>query len=307
MTKNTLTIATRDSALALWQTKHVAAAIEAQTDLKTRLLPMTTEGDRRLEVTLSKLGGKGLFLKELEQAMLAGEADIAVHSMKDVPAGMPADFQICAVLERADASDAFVSNHYRSLDDLPDGAIVGTSSLRRQAQLLSLRPDLQVKPLRGNVNSRLKKLDDGQYAAIILASAGLIRLGFDDRIAARLQAPQWLPAVSQGAIGVECLAGNDELAEALSVLSHNDTQLCIRAERALNLTLEGSCSVAIGAYAEALADHSIHLKAAVFSPDGEQVLTAQQQGYDPESLGQLVAEDLLSQGAREVLALSEQA
>ena len=143
--------------------------------------------------------------------------------------------------------------------------------------------------------------------AIILASAGLIRLGFDDRIAARLQAPQWLPAVSQGAIGVECLAGNDELAEALSVLSHNDTQLCIRAERALNLTLEGSCSVAIGAYAEALADHSIHLKAAVFSPDGEQVLTAQQQGYDPESLGQLVAEDLLSQGAREVLALSEQA
>ncbi len=307
MTKKILTIATRDSALALWQTKHVAAAIEARTDYQTKLLPMTTEGDRRLEVTLSKLGGKGLFLKELEQAMLAGDADIAVHSMKDVPAAMPDDFQICAVLERADASDAFVSNHYQSLDELPDGAVVGTSSLRRQAQLLSLRPDLQVKPLRGNVNSRLQKLDDGQYAAIILASAGLIRLGFEDRIADRLTAPQWLPAVSQGAIGVECLADNKSLAEDLAVLSHTDTYLCIRAERALNLTLEGSCSVAIGAYAEALADHSIQLKAAVFSPDGEQVLTAQQQGYDPESLGKVVAEDLLSQGAKDVLALSEQA
>ena len=307
MNKNTLTIATRDSALALWQTKHVAAAIEAQTNFKTQLLPMTTEGDRRLEVTLNKIGGKGLFLKELEQSMLAGEADIAVHSMKDVPADMPKEFQICAVLERADASDAVVSNHYQSLDELPEGAIVGTSSLRRQAQLLSVRPDLQVKPLRGNVNTRLQKLDDGQYVAIILASAGLIRLGFEDRIASRLTAPQWLPAVSQGAIGIECLGDNHELAEALSVLSHGDTRLCIRAERALNLTLEGSCSVAIGAYAEALADHSIHLKAAVFSPDGEQVLTAQQQGYDPESLGQVVAEDLLSQGAKDVLALSEQA
>lgn len=307
MTKKILTLATRDSALVLWQTKHVAAAIEARTDYRTQLLPMTTEGDRRLEVTLSKLGGKGLFLKELEQAMLAGEANIAVHSMKDVPADMPDDFLICAVLERADASDAFVSNHYQSLDDLPDGAVVGTSSLRRQAQLLSLRPDLQIKPLRGNVNSRLQKLDDGQYAAIILASAGLIRLGFEDRIASRLTAPQWLPAVSQGAIGVECLANNGQLAEELSVLSHADTHLCIRAERALNLTLEGSCSVAIGAYAEALSDHSIHLKAAVFSPDGEQVLNAQQQGYDPESLGRVVAEDLLSQGAKEILALSEQA
>ncbi|KAA3639811.1 MAG: hydroxymethylbilane synthase [Proteobacteria bacterium] len=307
MNKKILTIATRDSALAIWQSKHVAAAIEAQTDFKTQLLPMTTEGDRRLEVTLSKLGGKGLFLKELEQAMLAKEADIAVHSMKDVPAAMPPEFQICAVLQRADASDAFVSNHYNALEELPDGAVVGTSSLRRQAQLLSVRPDLQVKPLRGNVNSRLQKLDDGQYAAIILASAGLIRLGFAERIAARLTTPQWLPAVSQGAIGVECLASNVELAEALSVLNHEDTLLSVRAERALNLTLEGSCSVAIGAYAEALADHSIHLKAAVFSPDGEQVLTAQQQGYDPESLGQVVAEDLLAQGAKKVLALSEQA
>lgn len=306
MTKKTLIIATRESALALWQTKHVAAAIEAQTDFKTQLLPMTTEGDQRLEVTLNKIGGKGLFLKELEQSMLAGEADIAVHSMKDVPANMPDGFQICAVLERADCSDAFVSNSYQNLADLPKGAVVGTSSLRRQAQLLALRPDLQVRPLRGNVNSRLQKLDDGQYQAIILASAGLIRLGFNDRIRDRLQPPQWLPAVSQGAIGIECLADNHALAEKLAVLSDAATLKCIRAERALNLTLEGSCSVAIGAHAEALADHSLHLQAAVFSPDGEQVLTAKQQGYDPESLGQCVAEDLLAQGAKAVLELSYQ-
>src|SRR5690606_12847162 len=290
----------------LWQSEFVAAAIEAQTDYKTQLLPMTTEGDRRLEVTLSKLGGKGLFLKELEQSMLAGEADIAVHSMKDVPAKMPQEFQVCAVLKRADASDAFGSNNYDTLLDLPKGATVGTSSLRRQAQLLALRPDLDVRPLRGNVNSRLENLDAGQYQAIILASAGLLRLGFDDRINSRLQPPQWLPAVSQGAIGVECLADNDELAAALSVLSDTDTLHCIRAERALNLTLEGSCSVAIGAYAEALADHSLHLKAAVFSPDGEQILMASQQGYNPELLGQYVAEDLLKQGAKEVLELSNQ-
>ncbi len=306
MKKKTLTIATRDSALALWQSEFVAAAIEAQTGYQTQLLPMTTEGDRRLEVTLSKLGGKGLFLKELEQSMLAGEADIAVHSMKDVPAKMPVEFQLCAVLKRADASDAFVSNNYENLLDLPKGAVVGTSSLRRQAQLLALRPDLEVRPLRGNVNSRLQKLDDGRYQAIILASAGLIRLGFDDRIRSRLQAPLWLPAVSQGAIGIECLADNDELAAALAVLSDADTLQCIRAERALNLTLEGSCSVAIGAYAEALADHSIHLQAAVFSPDGEQILTAKQQGYDPELLGKYVAEDLLKQGAKAVLELSNQ-
>lgn len=301
--KKTITIATRESALAMWQSEYVAAIIEEKTSFKTQLLPMTTEGDQRLEVTLNKIGGKGLFLKELEQSMLAGESDIAVHSMKDVPADMPEEFQICAVFPRADESDAFVSNQFSKLDELPQNAVVGTSSLRRQAQLLSLRPDLRVKPLRGNVNSRLQKLDDGGYDAIILASAGLQRLGFDDRIKSRLTAPEWLPAVSQGAVGIECLSDNHELAAVLSELADDKTWQCVRAERALNLKLEGSCSVAIGALAEYHIDDTISLKAGVFSPDGEQTITARQQGYDPVKLGDYVAEELLAQGARAVLDL----
>ncbi len=301
--KKTITIATRESALALWQSNYVASIIEAKTAYKTQLLPMTTEGDQRLEVTLNKIGGKGLFLKELEQSMLAGHADIAVHSMKDVPANLPEDFQICTVFPRADESDAFVSNLYSDLMSLPTGSVVGTSSLRRQAQLLSLRPDLDIQPLRGNVNSRLQKLDDGQYAAIILASAGLIRLGFDERIKSRLVAPEWLPAVSQGAVGIECLQSNQELADVLTELTDHKTWQCVRAERALNLKLEGSCSVAIGALANYHIDDTISLKAGVFSPDGVQVITARQQGYDPIELGQYVAMDLLSQGAKEILAL----
>lgn len=303
--KKTITIATRESALAMWQSQYVAELIEAKTAFKTQLLPMTTEGDQRLEVTLNKIGGKGLFLKELEQSMLAGEADIAVHSMKDVPADLPNEFQICAVFPRADESDAFVSNRYQKLSDLPQKAVVGTSSLRRQAQLLSLRPDLDIQPLRGNVNSRLQKLDDGQYDAIILASAGLQRLGFEDRINSRLTAPEWLPAVSQGAIGIECLHDNDQLAAALSVLSDPATWQCIRAERALNLKLNGSCSVAIGALATYHLDDTIALEAGVFSPDGTQTITAKQQGYDPQQLGEYVANDLLEQGAAAVLALAD--
>ncbi len=303
--KKTITIATRESALAMWQSEYVAAIIEQKTDYKTRLLPMTTEGDQRLEVTLNKIGGKGLFLKELEQSMLAGEADIAVHSMKDVPADMPEEFQICAVFPRADESDAFVSNHYSKLAEIPKNAVVGTSSLRRQSQLLSLRPDLQVKPLRGNVNSRLQKLDNGDYDAIILASAGLQRLGFDERIKSRLTAPEWLPAVSQGAVGIECLADNDELAAVMKTLADHNTWHCVRAERALNLKLEGSCSVAIGALAEYHVDDTISLKAGVFSPDGKQTITAKQQGYDPIKLGDYVAEQLLAQGARKILDMGE--
>ncbi|TDR20540.1 hydroxymethylbilane synthase [Marinicella litoralis] len=303
--KKTITIATRESALAMWQSKYVAAIIEAKTDYKTQLLPMTTEGDQRLEVTLNKIGGKGLFLKELEQSMLAGESDIAVHSMKDVPADLPAEFQICAVFPRADESDAFVSNRYEKLTDLPQGAVVGTSSLRRQAQLLSLRPDLIINPLRGNVNSRLQKLDDGLYDAIILASAGLKRLGFDDRIKSRLTAPKWLPAVSQGAVGIECLKQNDELAAVLSALADEKTWQCVRAERSLNLKLNGSCSVAIGALASYHLDDTISLKAGVYSPDGSQSITARQQGYDPVKLGEYVANKLLDQGATEILALAE--
>lgn len=302
--KKTITIATRESALALWQSHFVADIIEANTPYKTALLPMTTEGDQRLEVTLNKIGGKGLFLKELEQAMLAGEADIAVHSMKDVPADMPEEFQICAVFQRADESDAFVSNTYDQLDQLPQGAVVGTSSLRRQAQLLAARPDLKVRPLRGNVNSRLQKLDDGGYDAIILASAGLQRLGFDERIKSRLTAPDWLPAVSQGAVGIECLNDNHDLAAALKQLADIKTWQCVKAERALNLKLEGSCSVAIGALAEYHADNTLSLKAGVYSPDGKQSIVTQQQGYDPDELGQYVAEELLSQGARAILDLA---
>ncbi len=303
--KKTITIATRESALAMWQSEYVAAIIEQQTDYKTRLLPMTTEGDQRLEVTLNKIGGKGLFLKELEQSMLAGQADIAVHSMKDVPADLPQEFQICAVFPRADESDAFVSNEFQQLSELPQGAVVGTSSLRRQAQLLSLRPDLNIQPLRGNVNSRLQKLDDGQYDAIILASAGLIRLGFDDRIKSRLTAPEWLPAVAQGAVGIECLKGNNELAGVLEALADEKTWQCVRAERALNLKLNGSCSVAIGAFATYHLDDTIALKAAVFSPDGTTSIAAKQQGYDAEKLGAHVAEKLLEQGAQRILAMAD--
>jgi hydroxymethylbilane synthase len=266
---------------------------------------MTTEGDQRLEVTLNKIGGKGLFLKELEQSILAGQADIAVHSMKDVPANLPDEFQICAVFSRADESDAFVSNYYRQLSDLPQAAVVGTSSLRRQAQLLSLRPDLDIQPLRGNVNSRLQKLDDGLYDAIILASAGLIRLGFDARIESRLTAPDWLPAVSQGAVGIECLKTNQALAAVLSDLADHQTWQCVRAERALNRKLNGSCSVAIGALANYHIDDTISLKAGVFSPDGVQTITARQQGYDPVELGEYVADDLLAQGAKAILALAD--
>mgnify|MGYP000592648082 FL=1 len=303
MTK-TLTIATRESNLAMWQTNYVAALIEQHTEYSTKLLPMTTEGDQRLEVSLNKIGGKGLFLKELEQSMQVGESDIAVHSMKDVPAVLPEGFIICTVFPRADAADAFVSNNYKQLSDLPQGAVVGTSSLRRQSQLLALRPDLDVQPLRGNVNSRLAKLDGGQYDAIILAAAGLERLGFDDRIVSRLMAPEWLPAVSQGAIGIECLSKRQDVIEALADLNDHDTWQAVQAERALNAGLEGSCSVAIGAYAQCV-DDEVHIQAAVFSPDGEQTLQAQTQNKDPIVAGTAVANTLLAAGAKAILDLAD--
>lgn len=299
-----ITIATRKSALAMWQTQYAAQVIEQTTQLSTKLLPLTTEGDRRLEVSLNKIGGKGLFLKELEQAMLNKTADIAVHSMKDVPADLPEAFSIAAVLPRADASDAFISNHYQNLAQLPPAAIIGTSSLRRQSQLLAIRPDLQVKPLRGNVNSRLQKLDDGQYDAIILATAGLLRLGFEQRIIAKLSPPDWLPAVSQGAIGIECRSQDQNLIKQLQVLNHQPTWQCVQAERSLNAELQGSCSVAIGAYAQQLNPHQLQLQATVLSPDGSQQIHAQAQGDEPQKLGQEVARQLLKQGAKAILQLS---
>ncbi len=299
MTKKII-IATRESALALWQAQYVAALIEKHTPYKTELLPMTTEGDQRLEVTLSKLGGKGLFLKELEQAMLSGDADLAVHSMKDVPAELPEGFTLCGVFSRDDPADAFVSNDFGTISELPENAVVGTSSLRRQAQLLAWRPDIQVKPLRGNVNTRLAKLDAGQYDAIILAAAGLNRLSFNDRVASRLTVPQWLPAIAQGAIGMECLSHRTDLIEALAALNDQNTWQAIQAERALNARLEGSCSVAIGGHA-IVHEGMISLQGGVFSEDGKVALKSQARHPDPLAVGYQVADDLLDQGARAIL------
>ncbi len=305
---NKITIATRNSPLALWQARYAAAQLQAAyPQLQCELLPMTTRGDQLLDVTLNKIGGKGLFLKELEQAMLEGHADIAVHSMKDVPAELPPGFTIACLFERADPSDALVSNTYRSLEALPHQAVVGTSSLRRQAQLLSLRPDLRIQPLRGNVQTRLRKLDEGQYAAIVLASAGLQRLDMDDRIASRLMPPDWLPAVAQGAVGVECLSQRQDLIELLQPLNEPDTAACVSAERAFNARLEGSCSVAIGALAQWCEGQTncLQLRGGVFAPDGRQALVDTATGSNPRQLGEALAEHLLQRGARAILDLAQ--
>ena len=303
MMKQELIIATRESQLALWQSRHAAQLIERKLNCQTSLKPMTTEGDQRLEVSLNKIGGKGLFLKELEQSMMAGETDLAVHSMKDVPAQMPEDFTIAAVLTRADYSDAFVSHKHSSLEQLPEGAVVGTSSLRRQAQLLSRRPDLRIEPLRGNINTRLRKLDEGQYDAIVLASAGLLRLDMGGRIQQRLLAPDWLPAIAQGAIGIECLHVQDsgaDLARRLSALTDAETAACINTERAFNQRLGGSCSVAIGGYAHREAG-VITFHGAVFSADGKESLRCKVSGEDPQTVGLQAAQELLDAGAQRIL------
>jgi hydroxymethylbilane synthase len=300
----TITIATRNSPLAMWQAEFTANLIE-QTfpDIKTVLLPMTTKGDQILNVTLDKIGGKGLFLKELEQAMIAKKADIAVHSMKDVPADMPKDFTICSIFKRHDASDAFVSNKFENLDQLPHNAIVGTSSLRRQSQLLAQRPDLTVLPLRGNVQTRLKKLDDNQYDAIILATAGLERMQLDHRIKSKLKPNKWLPAVGQGAVGVECLSSNIEMINLLTQLTDKNSAQCVNAERAMNKVLNGSCSVAIGAYAE-IFQGMISMQATVNSPDGSKFIRKHAQAKDPDELGTNIANMLLADGAQEILDLA---
>jgi hydroxymethylbilane synthase len=299
-------IATRNSPLALWQAKYAASLIEKTfPDIETQLLPMTTKGDQILDVTLNKIGGKGLFLKELEQAMLAGKADIAVHSMKDVPADLPAEFSICSIFKRHDASDAFVSNKYDSLQQLPENAVVGTSSLRRQSQLLSIRPDIQVRPLRGNVQTRLKKLDNGDYDAIILATAGLERMQMDDRIKSKLLiANDWLSAVGQGAVGVECLSSRDDLITLLTQLNDEDTVKCITAERVMNKVLNGSCSVAIGAYAH-MVNGVIQMQAVVSAPDGSECIRHKAKDSDPEELGLAVAYGLLADGAQRILDMAD--
>jgi hydroxymethylbilane synthase len=293
-----LRIATRKSALALWQTEHVAARLRAaHPDLTIELVPLSTRGDEILDRSLAAVGGKGLFLKELEEAMLAGAADCAVHSLKDVPMDLEGPFALPAVLERADPFDAFVSHRHASLDALPPGARVGTSSLRRQALLRARRPDLEPVDLRGNVNTRLAKLDAGDYEAIILACAGLQRLGFDQRIRARLSAPDWLPAVAQGAIAIECRAEDQVTAQRLAVLEHASTRTCVEAERGMNRRLHGSCQVPIAAYAT-LRDGELHLAGLVGDARSGETIRGQVSGDPaaPEALGIALAERLLDAG-----------
>ncbi|MFC4729593.1 hydroxymethylbilane synthase [Coralloluteibacterium thermophilus] len=296
-------LATRQSALALWQTEHVAGLLRAaHPGLEVELVPMTTRGDQILDRSLAAVGGKGLFLKELEVAMLEGRADAAVHSLKDVPMALEAPFALAAVLERADPADAFVSNRYDGLDALPPGARVGTSSLRRKVQLRARRPDLRIDDLRGNVNSRLGRLDAGEYDAIVLACAGLLRLGLGERIRARLDAPDWVPAVAQGAIAVECRADDAGARALFAALEHAPTRTCVDAERAMNLRLHGSCHAPVGAYAT-LDGGRLCMIGLVGDEHGEALLRAAGEGAAdaPARVGEALAEDLLARGAGALL------
>ncbi|BCA26233.1 hydroxymethylbilane synthase [Pseudomonas otitidis] len=296
-------IATRKSALALWQAEYVKSALEqAHPGLRVSLVPMVSRGDKLLDAPLAKIGGKGLFVKELETALLENEADIAVHSMKDVPMDFPEGLGLFCICEREDPRDAFVSNRFDSLDALPAGSIVGTSSLRRQAQLLARRPDLRIHFLRGNVNTRLAKLDAGEYDAIILAAAGLIRLGFEDRIRSSISVDDSLPAGGQGAVGIECRTADAEVHALLAPLHHRDTAVRVNAERALNKRLNGGCQVPIACYA-VLEGDQLWLRGLVGQPDGGQLLRAESRASadEAEQLGVRVAEDLLGQGAETIL------
>ncbi|WP_416306605.1 hydroxymethylbilane synthase [Neptunicella sp. SCSIO 80796] len=303
MTNRVIRIATRKSALALWQAEYVKSALQqAHANLQVELVPMTTKGDRILDAPLAKVGGKGLFIKELEVAMQQGKADIAVHSMKDVPVEFPHGFSIHAICEREDPRDAFVSNTCESISALPQNAVVGTSSLRRQCQLRHHRPDLIIKDLRGNVNTRLAKLDAGEYDAIILASAGLLRLDMAERIRSYIEPQESLPAVGQGAVGIECRDEDAELIALLQPLHHQPTAVCVKAERALNKTLQGGCQVPIGSYAE-LDDEKLFLRGLVGAVDGSKILYAHLNGHsrDAEEMGIQVAHALLEQGADHLL------
>lgn len=294
-------IATRKSALALWQAKHVADALRPLPQVTSvELVPLTTRGDEVLDRSLQKIGGKRLFIKELEVAMEAGDADIAVHSMKDVPADMPEGFCIAAVLERANPADALVG---KNLGELAQGARVGSSSLRRQAQLMALRPDIRVEPLRGNVNTRLKKLEDGQYDAIILACAGLERLGLEAHISEIFSPDQMLPAAAQGVIGIECLEDRTELLQLLKLLDHAATRTVITAERAVAKQLQADCQSPVATFGE-IDGTTLNLRAMVASPDGREIIREQVSGPadDPEALGISLSGKLLDMGAAALLA-----
>jgi hydroxymethylbilane synthase len=301
-----LVIASRESRLAMWQAEFVRDALrKLYPSCDVRILGMTTRGDQILDRTLSKVGGKGLFVKELENALADGRADLAVHSLKDVPMALPEGFALAAVMEREDPRDAFVSNHFASLDALPAGSVVGTSSLRREAMLRVRYPQLIVQPLRGNLDTRLSKLDRGDYAAIILASAGLKRLGLATRIRAWLNPADSLPAAGQGALGIEIRAGRPELEAWLTPLRHEPTRLAVEAERAVSRALGGSCDVPLAAYAEWRGAH-LHLAGRVSMPDGSRPAFAQASAMvaseaDALALGEAVAGSLERQGARDVV------
>ncbi|MEJ1296150.1 MAG: hydroxymethylbilane synthase [Candidatus Sedimenticola sp. (ex Thyasira tokunagai)] len=299
----TLRIATRKSPLAMWQAEHVSLKLrQAHPGLEIELVGMSTQGDKILDTPLAKIGGKGLFVKELEQGMLEGRADIAVHSMKDVPVELPEGLHLAVILEREDPRDAFVSNIYKHLEELPEGAVVGTASLRRECQIMERRPDLKIAPLRGNVNTRLRKLDEGEFDAIILASAGLKRLGFDDRITDFIDPADSLPAIGQGAIGIECRSDDAEVNGLLQCLHDEETALCVVAERAMNQRLMGGCQVPIGGYA-ILNHDKLYMRGLVGEPDGTHIMRAEmiQPADEAEALGIAIAEELLGQGADQVL------
>ena len=303
MLEKTLKIATRQSPLALWQANYVKDRLQQlYPDLTIELVPMVTKGDVILDSPLAKIGGKGLFVKELENALLTQEADIAVHSMKDVPMQFPEGLGLAVICQREDPRDAFVSHSYRTFAELPQGAVVGTSSFRRQCQLKALRPDLDIRSLRGNVGTRLSKLDNGDYDAIILASAGLIRLGLADRIASFIDVEQSLPAAGQGAVGIECRTDDMQVQALLAPLADAETTYCVRAERAMNNHLQGGCQVPIGGYA-VLQQGQLYLRALVGDIDGSRIIRAEGKSAveNAEVLGVQIAEQLLAQGADKIL------
>src|SRR5438067_13060052 len=296
-----LVIATRRSRLALWQAEHIKARLESlEAGLRVELLPMTTRGDELVDRRLDQVGGKGLFVKELESAMAEGRADLAVHSMKDVPADLPPGFTLAAVTVREDPRDALVSNRYGALAEMPAGAVLGTSSLRRAAQVSERHPRLELRLLRGNVETRIAKLDRGDYDAIVLAVAGLVRLGLAERIGSRLAIEESLPAPGQGALGIECLERRADLISRLQALDDADTGRCVRAERAVSRAVGGSCALPLAAYA-VLAHGRLELQALVASADGRRVVRARAEGADAEAVGAAAAQALRAQGAEAIL------
>jgi len=300
-----LRIATRKSQLAVWQAEHVRDRLQAlYPESEVGLLPMSSQGDDMQDVSLARIGGKGLFIKALEDAMLRGEAELAVHSMKDVPARMPEGFALAAVLDRGDPRDAFVSNRFARFDELPAGARLGTSSQRRAAIACWLRPDLQVSTLRGNVQTRLRRLDEGRFDAILLAAAGLRRLGLESRITEVLDTTRFLPAIGQGALGIEVRADDERLYQRVRALAHADSEDCLRAERALNARLGGSCATPLAGYAVLEGQDGLHLRAFLGLPDGSRVVTDAVRGPrgEAQALGTRLAERMLAHGADELLA-----